>query len=63
MANNARTPLELIRRLSAVGIALSAEKDNDRLMELILGSAKELTNADGARSTRALTTITLRSRS
>ena len=47
MANNARTPLEMIRRLSAVGIALSAEKDNDRLMELILGSAKELTNADG----------------
>jgi GAF domain-containing protein len=39
--------LELIRKLSAVGIALSAEKDNDRLMELILRSAKEITNADG----------------
>jgi len=44
---NARTPLDIIRRLSEVGIALSAEKDNGRLMELILGSAKELTRADG----------------
>ena len=39
--------LELIRKLSTVGIALSAEKDNARLMELILSSAKEVTNADG----------------
>ena len=42
-----RTSLELIRKLSAVGIALSAEKDNARLMELILQSAREITNADG----------------
>ena len=42
-----QTSLELIRKLSAVGIALSAEKDNARLMELILQSAKEVTNADG----------------
>jgi len=41
------TPLEFIRKLTAVGIALSSEKDNNRLMEHILGSAKELTNADG----------------
>ena len=42
-----QTSLELIRKLSAVGIALSAEKDTARLMELILQSAKEVTNADG----------------
>ena len=42
-----QTSLDLIRKLSAVGIALSAEKDNARLMELILQSAKEVTNADG----------------
>ncbi len=42
-----RFELEAVRKLSEVGIALSAEKDNDRLMELILRSAKELTNADG----------------
>ncbi|MBS35807.1 MAG: phosphohydrolase [Thiotrichales bacterium] len=41
------TSLELIRKLSAVGIALSAEKDNDRLMELILQSAKDVARADG----------------
>ena len=41
------TALELIKKLSQVGIALSAEKDNARLMELILQSAKEVTNADG----------------
>jgi len=39
--------LEYIKRLSAVGTALSAEKDDRRLMELILRSAKELTHADG----------------
>ena len=38
---------ELVSRLTAVGLALSAEKDDARLMELILQSAKELTNADG----------------
>ena len=47
MASSRHTPLESIRKLSQVGVALSAEKDNDRLMELILESAKELTNADG----------------
>jgi len=41
------TALELIKKRSQVGIALSAEKDNARLMELILQSAKEVTNADG----------------
>lgn len=40
-------PFEVVRKLSEVGAALSAEKDNDRLMELILESAREFTNADG----------------
>ena len=47
MARTRHTPLESIRKLSQVGVALSSEKDNDRLMELILESAKELTNSDG----------------
>jgi len=47
MGNAEPSLLGLIQKLSAVGIALSAEKDNSRLMELILGSAKEITNADG----------------
>jgi HD-GYP domain-containing protein (c-di-GMP phosphodiesterase class II) len=47
MLDSRQFELEAVRKLSEVGIALSAEKDNDRLMELILRSAKELTNADG----------------
>ena len=47
MTASDRSSLDYVRRLSAVGIALSAEKDNERLMELILDSARELTNADG----------------
>ncbi|MEX2326407.1 MAG: HD domain-containing phosphohydrolase, partial [Pseudomonadales bacterium] len=35
------------KRLIDIGIALSAEKDPDRLMETILIEAKELSNADG----------------
>jgi len=42
-----RGTIDSLRRLMEVGIALSAEKDNDRLMELILNSAKDLTRADG----------------
>lgn len=47
MPNVNSTDFESIRALSAVGIALSAEKDERRLMELIVQSAKQLTNADG----------------
>jgi len=47
MPNVNSTDFEAIRALSAVGIALSAEKDERRLMELIVQSAKQLTNADG----------------
>ncbi|MCG8325141.1 MAG: GAF domain-containing protein, partial [Thiotrichales bacterium] len=38
---------KLLGELSDIGIALSAEKDHDRLMEMILVRAKEITNADG----------------
>lgn len=37
----------LLRELNKIGIALSAEKDHSRLLELILVKAMELTNADG----------------
>ncbi|MEX2524201.1 MAG: HD domain-containing phosphohydrolase [Gammaproteobacteria bacterium] len=37
----------LIEELTDIGIALSAERDHGRLLELILSKAKELTNADG----------------
>jgi len=47
MSNVNSTDFESIRALSAVGIALSAEKDERRLIELIVQSAKQLTNADG----------------
>jgi HD-GYP domain-containing protein (c-di-GMP phosphodiesterase class II) len=37
----------LIDELTDIGVALSAEKDHSRLIELILSKAKELTRADG----------------
>ncbi|MBE0509005.1 MAG: phosphohydrolase, partial [Marinospirillum sp.] len=37
---------ERIRRLNAIGIALSAQRDQSQLLELILVSARELTQAD-----------------
>jgi len=39
--------LARLERLNAIGIALSAEHDPRRLLEMILLGAKELTNADG----------------
>ncbi|VAX11143.1 Chemotactic transducer-related protein [hydrothermal vent metagenome] len=39
--------LAKIAMLNEIGIALSSEKNNDRVIELILNGAKELTNADG----------------
>jgi len=44
------TPIDLFRRLTElnqIGIALSREKDIDRLLEAILVAAKKITNADG----------------
>jgi HD-GYP domain-containing protein (c-di-GMP phosphodiesterase class II) len=37
----------LLKELTDIGIALSAEKNHSRLLELILRKAKELANADG----------------
>lgn len=42
-----RHMLDRIEKLTEIGIALSAEKDTQRLLEMILLGAKELTNADG----------------
>nr|WP_294838195.1 HD domain-containing phosphohydrolase [uncultured Methylotenera sp.] len=39
--------LAQLERLNAIGIALSAERDNQRLLEMILLGAQEITNADG----------------
>ncbi len=36
----------LVKQLNEIGIALSAEQDGNRLMELILGKAMEITGAD-----------------
>ena len=38
---------KLLEELTGIGIALSAQKDHSRLLEMILLKAKELTNADG----------------
>ncbi len=39
--------LNQLERLNSIGVALSAEHDSKRLLEIILLGAKELTNADG----------------
>jgi HD-GYP domain-containing protein (c-di-GMP phosphodiesterase class II) len=39
--------LNQLERLNSIGIALSVEHDHNRLLEVILLGAKELTNADG----------------
>lgn len=39
--------LQRVERLNQIGIALSAERDTARLLEMILHGAKELTSADG----------------
>ena len=46
--DNSRTNISgLLRQLNEIGIALSAEKDRDRLLELILVKAMRITHADG----------------
>ena len=39
--------LNQLERLNSIGVALSVEPNNNRLLEVILLGAKELTNADG----------------
>lgn len=43
----AENQLGRIRRLAGIGVALSAEKEIDRLLELIMEEARSFTNADG----------------
>jgi HD-GYP domain-containing protein (c-di-GMP phosphodiesterase class II) len=38
---------KLLKEITDIGIALSAEKDHNRLLEMILLKSKEITNADG----------------
>lgn len=45
--SNHQELLDRLERLNAIGVALSAERDHNRLMEMILIGAKEITNADG----------------
>ena len=40
-------PFELIEKLNEIGIALSAEKNTPKLLEMILKGAKTILNADG----------------
>ena len=37
----------LLRELNKIGVALSTEKDHNRLLELILIKAMDITNSDG----------------
>ena len=45
--NETERLLRLIDRLNGIGIALSRESDDDRLLDRILDGARELTEADG----------------
>lgn len=47
--SEASTPylLKQLEKLNSIGVALSAERNNHRLLEMILVGAKEITNADG----------------
>ncbi|MCX7627237.1 MAG: HD domain-containing protein [Methylophilaceae bacterium] len=47
MSDHLRALLDNIERLNRIGVALSAERDSARLLEMILLGAKEITNADG----------------
>ena len=47
MAASLENYLQIMTTLNSIGIALSAEKNNKRLLELILVGAKKITNADG----------------
>ena len=46
-SENQKNGLNPLERLNSIGVALSAEHDHKRLLEVILLGAKELTNADG----------------
>lgn len=48
MAASLENYLQTMMTLNRIGIALSAEKNNNRLLEFILVGAKKITNADGS---------------
>ena len=54
MASSLENHFQTMTMLNRIGIALSAEKNNNHLLELILIAAKNITNADGC----ALYTLT-----
>ena len=54
MAASLENYLQMLTILRHIGLALSAEKNNNSLLELILDGAKKITNADGC----ALYTVT-----
>ena len=54
MAASIESYLQIMTTLNSIGIALSSEKNNKRLLDLILVGAKKITHADGC----ALYTIT-----
>lgn len=47
MKKSRLTPNQYVRRLLNIGIALTAEKDYNKLLEMILSEARNITNADG----------------
>jgi HD-GYP domain-containing protein (c-di-GMP phosphodiesterase class II) len=47
MGDNKTESFELIEKLNEIGIALSAEKNTPKLLEMILRGAKTILNADG----------------
>ena len=46
-ATNSLDAVALVKRLTAIGMALSAESNFDRLLEIILVEAKDIAHADG----------------
>ena len=47
MAASLENNLQIMTTLNRIGIALSEERDNNRLLDLVLVGAKNITNADG----------------
>ena len=53
--------LKQLEQINVIGVALSAERDNNRLLEMILLGAKEITNADGFIRSLMINILSLRS--
>ena len=47
MAEDLETHFQVMTTINRIGLALSAEKDTGRLLEIIFQGAKDITNADG----------------